>query len=86
MNMSNKQDSMPFKLGDLLFFHDDEQNRKVYGYVISVIKNEIMGDYDVTVRWNDTFVVTELFGSTEGKQKVQIGIWQHRRPPLGLKY
>jgi len=65
------------EVGDILFCWDDTLKRTITGYILSVVKNKQLNDYDVHIRWNDTFVALQKASLAETLQFIRMGLWKH---------
>jgi|TARA_R110000765_G_C18445493_1_gene547668 hypothetical protein len=66
------------KTGDILFCWDDEVGRNITGYILSIVENKKLNDYDVNIRWNDPFVAMQKASYVEALQFIRMGLWKHR--------
>ena len=65
------------KVGDILSCWDDELGRSITGYILRVIKNEKLNDYDVYIRWNDPFVAMQKASHIETLRLIKVGLWKY---------
>ena len=73
-----KKQKPALRVGDILFCWDEELGRSITGIILRVIKNKKLNDYDVHIRWNDTFVAMQKANYTEVLQFIKMGLWKHR--------
>ena len=78
MNMVYVKKKKPsLKVGDILFCWDDKLNRSITGYILRVVENIKLNDYDVYVRWNDPFVAMQKASLAETLQFIKMGLWKY---------
>ena len=73
-----KKKKPSLKVGDILFCWDDDLKRSITGYILRVVENIKLNDYDVYVRWNDPFVVMQKVSYVEALQLIRAGLWKYR--------
>jgi len=59
-----------FRPGAIIKCWNEDINRSTMGYIISAIRNEEIGDYDITIRWVDPYIIMETSGSVDLHQSV----------------
>jgi hypothetical protein len=64
--------------GDILFCWDNEIGRNITGIILNVVENKKLNDYDVSIRWNDPFVVMQKASYAETLKFIRAGLWKHR--------
>lgn len=64
--------------GDILFCWDEELERSITGFILRLVENTKLNDYDVHIRWNDPFVAMQKASYVETLQFIKAGLWKHR--------
>jgi len=72
-----KKRKSSFKVGDILRCWDEELNRSITGYILSVATNKQLNDYDVHIRWDDPFVAVQVARSTQMLNFIRKGLWKY---------
>ncbi len=72
-----KKKKLPIVVGGLLSCWDEELNRSITGYVLRVVENRKLNDYDVYIRWNDPFVAMQKASLVETLQFIRKGFWKY---------
>ena len=62
-----------FRPGDVIKCWNDDINKSTIGYIVSTSRNEEIGDYDITIRWVDPYIIMETCGSVDLHQRVAEG-------------
>ena len=73
-----KKKKPSIKVGDILFCWDDTLKRTITGYILRVVENKKLRDYDMHIRWNDPFVVMQKVSYVEALQFIRAGLWKYR--------
>jgi hypothetical protein len=66
------------KVGDILFCWDDTLKRSITGFILRVVENKKLNDYDIHIRWNDPFVAMQNASHAEALQFIRMGLWKYR--------
>ena len=72
-----KKKKPALKVGDILFCWDDDLKRSITGYILRVVENIKLNDYDVYIRWNDPFVAMQKASLAETLQFIRMGLWKY---------
>ena len=72
-----KKKKPALKVGDILFCWDDDLKRSITGYILRVVENVKLNDYDVYIRWNDPFVAMQKASLAETLQFIRMGLWKY---------
>jgi hypothetical protein len=66
-----------FRPGDVIKCWDEEINKSVIGYIVETSRNKEIGDFDITIRWIDPFIVMETCSSVDLHERVSEGPCKH---------
>ena len=72
-----KKKKPSLKVGDILFCWDDDLKRSITGYILRVVENRKLNDYDVYIRWNDPFVAMQKASHSEALQFIKMRLWKY---------
>ena len=72
-----KKKKPSLKVGDILFCWDETLKRSITGYILRVVENKKLNDYDVYIRWNDPFVAMQKASYAEALQFIKMGLWKY---------
>jgi len=74
-----------FRPGDVIKCWNDDINKSTIGYIVSTSRNEEIGDYDITIRWVDPYIIMETCGSVDLHQRVADGPCKYYNPINRIK-